>query len=145
MIFQHTWEKVLSGEKTQTRRQIEDGNVISHPNGLIQVGNYRLGYTYAVQPGRNKPAVARIRITDFWREDVRNISPEDVRAEGFTSEVEFFLTWCRMHDKSLTLPIIPDYDTGAIVWNGMKDDLAARPSKFYYAWVLTFELVTPKP
>ncbi len=38
MIFQHTWEKVLSGEKTETRR--------------LKKGPYSVGRTYAVHQFR---------------------------------------------------------------------------------------------
>ena len=72
MIFQHTWEAVLSGTKTQTRRRAR--------------GSYEIGCTYAVQPGRGKSAVGRIEITRI-REALcaGNISDADAAAEGFES------------------------------------------------------------
>lgn len=103
---------------------------------------WQVGRTYAVQPARAKNAIARIRITDIRREDVRLISEADAQAEGFKTATEFFLTWCKMHDKRLLLPIIPNYDTGSIVWHGARNELMSRPAKHYAAWVLTFELVT---
>ena len=73
MIFQHTVEAVLNGTKTQTRRVVkenqdlwfDEGNYVVYENGRAK---YRVGNTYAVQPGRCKKAVARIRITDIRQE-----------------------------------------------------------------------------
>jgi hypothetical protein len=36
-----------------------------------------------------EPAQARIVITRAWRQQLRNLTPEDVRKEGFTSFTEF--------------------------------------------------------
>lgn len=162
MIFQHTWEKVLSGEKTQTRRialphadgtGTFDCEMIGYPMGIksvqrLKVGAdrwktvYQVGKDYAVCPGRGQYAFTqRIRITDVRYEDVRCISAEDVKAEGFETASDFFITWCKMHDKGQMLPIIPDYFTGAIVWQGVRSELQQRPAERYQAWVLTFELV----
>lgn len=71
MIFQHTWKKVLSGEKTQTRRIVKPGQVYRAiaidgkqlPPSVVTSPNYRpksvyfVGKTYAVQPGRGKYGV----------------------------------------------------------------------------------------
>ena len=43
---------------------------------------YIIGKTYAVQPGRGKPAAARIRITDIRQERLQDISEDDAQAEG---------------------------------------------------------------
>ena len=122
MIFQHTWQQVLDGTKTQTRRPVKPGQTLevaedSYPAGVfaeIGSGYYRtvyiVGNTYAVQPGRGKHGVGRIRITGLRREDVRTISDDDVKAEGFSSRDEFMQTWEMMH-------------------------------KTYDAWVIEFELV----
>lgn len=70
MIFMHTWEKVLSGEKTQTRRIVKPKEVRSEfitdtdlnwrPCVLHHVGGnakWYAGNTYAVQPGRGESAI----------------------------------------------------------------------------------------
>jgi len=80
MIFAKTWEKVLSGEKTQTRR--------------IKRGPYKLGHVYAVQPGRGKKAVAHIRMKRIWMQDITSftvprLSNEQLRAEGFKEYRDF--------------------------------------------------------
>jgi hypothetical protein len=176
MIFQHTWQAVLEGRKTQTRRLYSKKMV------------YEIGKTYTVQPGRAKSALwwkildgvlctnpgivwkpadtldgydyedmrrfddratwqkhgyieGRILITDRRIEDVRNISNDDVRAEGYQTASDFFITWCSMHDKAQPLPVIPNYYTGSIVWQGVRDTLAKRPAEYYQAYVYHFELV----
>lgn len=127
MIFSHTWEKVLSGEKTQTRRLKKPGQKRSV---------YKVGQTYAVQPGRGKKAVARIRITDIWEEDVRRISEKDVLAEGFLERRDFLGVWCKMHDTKWA----DSYNTMDL--DEFAKALLARPVDRYLAWVLEFQLVT---
>ena len=106
MIFQHTLNKVLSGEKWQTRRIIQcrivrddfTGHIIAiKRNGRTL---YTVGKTYAVQPARGKPAVARIRITGMRLEPVTSITIEDAIAEGFESCEEFLNAWVEIHGKS---------------------------------------------
>lgn len=70
MIFQYSWQVVLDGSKTQTRRiqkpgefpvsfDNDDSWVIvcvmnkTHSNALT----YGVGQDYALQPGRGKPAI----------------------------------------------------------------------------------------
>lgn len=151
MIFQHTHTNVLNGTKTQTRRLVKPGEyAITIPadrdvplagrisavmddakqNGVI----YAVGKDYAVQPGRTAKGIARIRITDIRCEDVRNISDEDVKAEGFADHEEFFEVWCTMHDPA----ILPFYT--AMYRRGW---LTPQPAYKYQAWVITFELVQP--
>ncbi len=158
MIFQHTIDKVLDGTKTQTRRLVKlgewawvmDKELMGGVKGydLVRVPYDKVIYavqsvetatgrtkwqtfsTYAVQPGRNKKSVARIRLLRMWKEDVREISLKDVKAEGFNSHVDFFKVWVSMHDKDAPrenetyLPYLPD-----------------RPSDCYEAWALKFELI----
>jgi len=177
MIFQHTWEKVLSGQKTQTRRIVKAGDYAkyqflliafiadgqlsdetrSHKNPIEFIERDRkviystdktyAAKTYAVQPARGQKAVGRIRITSIRREDVRNVSDEDVKAEGFDDPAFFFETWCSMHDPALKVYFYDclHWTIGGVHYEGWTDDLlkvlAERPAKFYDAWVLTFELV----
>lgn len=140
MIFQHTINKVLRKEKTQTRRPVmiyHDFNVLDSLvwDTVTHRTIYQIGKTYAAQPGRGKPAVARIRITGIKREDVRGISDEDVRAEGFDSYAEFIITWCQMHDKSYYRKLAKTEPT--VVQRLFTD----RPAERYDAWAITFELV----
>ena len=107
MIFQHTLNKVLSGDKWHTRRIIDDGKWIRDNSTQLFIAIkrngrtlYAVGNTYAVQPARGKPAVARIRITGMRLEPVTSITIEDAIAEGFESCKEFFNAWVEIHGKS---------------------------------------------
>jgi hypothetical protein len=195
--FTHTWQKVLSGEKTQTRQLVkakpkgvtvgtyydfeiltadpvwfEDGTVKEFDKRVItiytrQTGwvhadyciepdedvtriKWQVGRTYAVQPSRTSKAVARIRITDIRREDVRTISAEDAHAEGFgtdpcySAQFAFLETWIFMHDKELwrKLPrdaVMPGWRLAQIP--DPVSRLQSRPAALYDAWVLDFEVV----
>lgn len=127
MIFQHTWQKVLSDEKTQTRRRWNDEHADGEwgPSGiLVDAGmcnglkidegelkrievvfhdggrvRWAVGKTYAVQPGRGLNSVGQIRVTAIRLEDVRRISAIDTLAEGFKTYADFIKTWVSMHDK----------------------------------------------
>lgn len=171
MQFAKTWEKVLSGEKTQTRRLVKLGDKLIELDGLMVVTRktwsyvseweppYRdqidraffvCGNDYAVQPGRGKAAVGRIRITGIRREDVRNISETDAIAEGFVDRISFLETWVNMHDRSRGF-----YKDGYLYhqWRGRArgwevgdqqsiiDALRDRMLIRYDAWVLNFEVL----
>jgi hypothetical protein len=98
MIFQHTIEAVLNGTKTQTRRVVDPGDkawlqgethgdvVCVYRNGRLK---WALGGEYAVQPGRGKKGLGRIRITSIRKEHVQDIMPEDACAEGIEQDVCF--------------------------------------------------------
>ena len=111
-------QQVLDGTKSQTRRPVkehEEANrwdsetdvinevLIVDPNKSYP-GNLRskwlLGRTYAVQPGRGKKAVGRIRITKIRRERLQDITGNDVRAEGCgTWEWPFEELWDSLYRK----------------------------------------------
>lgn len=58
---------------------------------------YRLGRTYAVQPGRGKKAVGRIRITKIRRERLQEISDEDCKAEGISRNLLYEMDYIPGH------------------------------------------------
>lgn len=171
MIFQHTIDKVLSGEKTMTRRIVKAGQryqsdyATKHGYAPAVVdGKGRLvwlrGYDYAVSAGRGKKGVARIRITGIRREDVRHISEADVKAEGFRDRYHFMQTWASMWDKKFQLDYYDgiiwqfkgvgdsncysEYPREGFVEGNFKAALMSRPSEFYQAWAITFCLVEGK-
>ncbi|MBZ0290671.1 MAG: hypothetical protein K8I30_23805 [Anaerolineae bacterium] len=120
MIFAHTLDKVICGEKWQTRRLVKPGETLD--SAQIRVSNqsqrtvYEVGKSYAVQPNRGQKAVARILLTGLRREMVLSINDEDARAEGFPSKAEFVAAWQKIH--------------------GLKADLSRE------VWVLEFTLYT---
>jgi hypothetical protein len=154
MIFQHTWDKVMSGVKTQTRRLAKPGDrlrTVENPFGgyIVQAvlsasgkPRYQVGQTYAVQPGRGQKGLARIRITNIRREDVRQISAQDAKAEGFESPLDFLRLWVNLHDPSITLSFQARAKDAKHSGNAQAviDLLASRSAVDYDAWALTFQL-----
>ena len=78
MIFKQ-YQQVLDGTKTQTRRPVKEGDegvelqgsiaaVFAHRGSKLK---WQVGRTYAVQPGRGKKAVGRIRIIKIRRERLK--------------------------------------------------------------------------
>jgi hypothetical protein len=83
MIFQHTWQSVLAGRKTQTRRVVKPGEVRSHlSNGVLASGRlkWQVGRTYAVQPKMSKPAIWFHRGLDILDFDVSSKEAKEHRA-----------------------------------------------------------------
>lgn len=72
-------EKILSGEKTVTRRPI-DGR--THPSFGCR---YKVGQVYAIQPGMARPSVAKIRVLDVRREKLDDLDNIDAAKEGFAT------------------------------------------------------------
>lgn len=153
MIYQHTHAWIFdvsphTGEpKRLTSRLVKPGETLERYdpmykdglyvwNDITQRCVYSEGQSRAVQPARTAKAIGRITIEAIKRYDVRDISEAEARAEGFARSVDFLMIWCKMHDKQVVLPIIPDYETGLITWANMQDCLAARPAKHYDAWQL---------
>lgn len=93
-------DKILSGQKTQTRRLCKPGEnwqifppipaTVLDKNGRIK---WQVGRDYAIQVKRGGNAIGRFRIKDIRREIVAQISEDDAKAEGFDGRNEFFTTW----------------------------------------------------
>jgi hypothetical protein len=104
MIFEYTLPQVMSGKKTQTRRLVKPGDVagMDAKGKIVAVVNngrekWRVGKSYAVQPGRARPQVARIEITGLRRGHADKITTADAHAEGFPNEQAFFDEWRRIN------------------------------------------------
>lgn len=137
----------------------------SYFNGHTERQVYVVGKTYAVQPGRTRPGVwwhpgrpedgwydsshppvgapLRIRITAIRREDVRNISEDDARAEGYADTPHFWLVWCQMHDPKLYFPLekpgrFADFVSRTV--DELRAILKQRPAHLYDAWALEFSI-----
>ena len=109
MIFQYSWQVVLAKKKTQTRRLMaaKDSAVYAHDNhkeieAVVSNGRtkWKVGQTYAVQKGRAKPEIARIRVTRIRSEPVSEISTADAKAEGWDTKQEFFDSWQEINGKN---------------------------------------------
>jgi hypothetical protein len=80
-------ELVVTGRKTETRRKVREGELC----------RYKVGRTYAVQPGRTKHGIGRIRVTEMCRERLGDIDVSGARREGFPTVGWFFDYWRRLH------------------------------------------------
>jgi hypothetical protein len=160
MIFQHTWQQVLDGSKTQTRRISKPGEELRDMPvaALVQYPavvtftissvfhwnwtpkprvKWQVGRTYAVQPGRGKKAVGRIRLTGIRQERVQDITEDDARAEG-----------CHI-DADVTGEPFGGYDVAVVwartvyahLWDAIHNKCGERWADNPLVWVLTFELV----
>ena len=121
-------------------------------DGLLK-NTVDLAATYAHWTRKNLEAngwhEARIRILRIWREDVREISESDARAEGgsFAPKYEFLQIWTDMHDpeidnnSSMSCSLVTEYDPNQP--NHCPMFLRRRPVERYDAWALEFELVRP--
>lgn len=151
MIFAHTWKLVLSGDKTVTRRLAhlnDEGfgpvDEWGHELALKTVGRHindggmrlkwQVGRTYAVQPGRGKKAVGRIRITGIRREQLQDISPEDVKAEGVRFNPDTGYEWLVNCENEWQFQY-------AVLWNNIHTKPGTRWEDSPDVWVLSFELV----
>ncbi len=149
MIFQHTWQAIMDGRKTQTRRLVrkhgdgeDDFTNRSSYWGMDEYGSdticvvwrkgkikWQVGRTYAVQPGRGQPAVGRIRLTGIRAEHVTDISEEYVIAEGVGLQA-----WAGQPD----WPRTAGY---AELWDTIHTKPGTRWADNPAVWVLEFELV----
>ncbi len=143
MIFQHThaWITGISPHtgqpKTQTSRLAAGHHCVrGHDNHIIQVTkngrlHWQLGGDYAVQPGRGRRAVGRIRLTAIRQQDVRTITQADAQREGFADVAGFFYVWTLMHDFTVHMQDVTE--------ERWREVLRTRPFDKYFAIVLEFE------
>lgn len=80
-------QAIVEGRKTQTRRPA------TYPGPC----RYQLGRTYAVQPGRGKPGIARIRILNAFVEPLGMITHAGAIAEGFPTPAAFVARWVELY------------------------------------------------
>jgi hypothetical protein len=104
MIFQYTLTQVVNCTKTQTRRVVSENELAirtryNQIDSVVCNGRtkWKVGSTYAVQPGRGQSQVARIRLVKINSERVSRISHSDALAEGFTGRQDFLRTWSSIH------------------------------------------------
>lgn len=144
-------EKVMAGTKTQTRRIIKVGERLfiygrftSQEMATVLVDKayqkststrmsweshikWQVGRTYAVCPGRGKPAIGRVKLTAIRKEKLQDISLYDCAAElGETMYDELADTFLRFAYTELWDSINPKGKR----WADNPD-----------VWALTFEVV----
>lgn len=114
MLFQYTYQAILDGRKTQTRRvrKASDQAVYSSDGKIEAVlvngrEKWRVGKSYSVQPARGKPQIARIRITGINAENINDISNADAVAEGSADRDDFLRLWVEVNGAA---------NAGADVW-----------------------------
>jgi len=132
-------EAILEGRKTQTRRVVKlppDGEVLcswetGKPsyvwNGRVK---WQIDRTYAVQPGRGKKAVGRIRIIAIRRERLQDIKTSDIVAEGVFPDESYLGSANRYRHPFVAL------------WVSINTKKGTRWTDNPEVWVLEFELVT---
>ena len=132
MIFAKTADKVLSGEKTQTRRptreddQVERGHITRCDELVVRILRvkrngrilWEIGRTYAVQPSRTAKSVGRIELNKIRVDYLFAIRNHEAIAEGFSGRDEFSRVWKELYP-----------DPGSFLWR---------------VYVLEFELVKEK-
>lgn len=156
MIFRQI-DEIVSGKKTQTRRikkekerylsdlqsvvitnvygyrAIDSLGQASYFNGHTDRLKWVVGCDYAVQPGRGKPGVCRIRITNIRQEQLQRISDMDAIAEGINWDESAF------HASEGTLPT--PREEYADLWDSINTRPGTRWADNPEIWVISFELV----
>lgn len=88
MIFKPVLvEKILSGEKTVTRRPVTSRECF-----------YKVGKEYALQPGMGRVTVGRIVVLGVDELYLSQIDNEDAVNEGFNDAAEFKEYWADLYD-----------------------------------------------
>jgi hypothetical protein len=80
-------EKIMSQEKTETRRPVKDGKPC----------RYEAGKSYALQPGRGLKAVGRVLVREVRREKLGDIGEIGAKREGFVNRGEFLDYWRELY------------------------------------------------
>ena len=147
MIFKdELCAKVLNGEKTQTRRIKKKNERLipgdwyfpdavmrysEHPSDpRYEVVKWQVGQTYAVQPGRGKKAVGRIKLLAIREEALRDTTPNDARAEGVPSPES---------ETALANPNRYALFRFAHLWDSINKKSDTRWEDNPAVWVLTFQ------
>lgn len=117
MIFSQSYKEVLNRDKTQTRRLAKPGDELRRSeDGVSYIYNtktkrvrYCVGRDYAVQPGRSKHGLGKIRVNDLRMEKLLKMSladamdecilPEKTTRPDFPTEYlrGFIIAWERLY------------------------------------------------
>jgi hypothetical protein len=97
VIFrQEMIDAIMSGRKTVTRRPLTKHPVTGNPSDQFAC-RYEVGKDYAIQPGRGKRQVARLRVksVEKWMLGVTNEG--EAVLEGFPSRDAFEAYWRKLY------------------------------------------------
>lgn len=162
MIFQRTWQHVIDGSKTATRRVIKPNYCVwgleasdEYFSRTVDCNTdraiYAVGQRVPVMPARGVSGVRKVadfEIATLWRQDVREISEADALKEGFANPLDFLRTWASMHDPQLEERMmmiwfeqatIPHYDDTAEAQKLLMTAFADRPRERYMAAVIEWQ------
>ena len=105
MIFKPDAIDLIRGRrKSQTRRPAD---VITAEPFKVVPCRYHVGRLYQAQPGRGKTGVLELTVFDVRLARLGDISPEDVRKEGFRFRKDFEDRWHELHGS---------FDASLFVW-----------------------------
>ena len=82
--------KVMAGEKTVTRRRMSDN---PRSPWYRERCSLVVGRSYAVCPGRGKPAIGRVIVTAVDRSFLGAVNIREARLEGFRDTLAFLEAW----------------------------------------------------
>lgn len=110
---------VMAGEKTVTRRLVSENprSPWWRERCALEVNR-----TYAVCPGRGKPAIGRVRVLRVWRERLGIPGLGEARREGFQTMHGFRAAWASINGS---------YDPNALVW---RIEFVAVPAEDLPLW-----------
>ena len=144
MIFKsELCDKVLSGEKTQTRRLKRENEYFTHgfarqPDSVtrrsettLDARKWVVGRTYAVQPGRGKKAVGRIKLLAIREEPLQDISDDDCYEEGIDPYI--------IAVEHATFGAIGPRDEFKTLWDNINKKPGTRWADNPGVWALTFQ------
>ncbi len=139
-------KQILAGDKTQTRRVVnpKERIFISDPkyhtvttDGRVK---WQVGCTYAIQPGRGKKAVGRIKLLSIRQERLQNISDDDCLAEGIFKHYGHYSWACLWVDIGQKYYSTPRYAFQAL-WDSINTKKDTRWADNPDVWCLEFVLV----
>jgi hypothetical protein len=106
-------KKILEGRKTQTRRR----------------SRYQLkvGRVYGIKDNWFSNPAACVRITRRFKQRLGDISPEDVRKEGYDSFEDFQAAWIKLHASWKSNDVITVYEFELWKRNGRRQARINNP------------------
>lgn len=157
-------QKILTGEKTQTRRIVKPGEWLVELDGGGKIvfrepttPKWITGQSYAIQPG-TKATIGRFKLLDIRREQVQDITLEDAVAEGirgrnlhdvFAANGQFLrrqYEWrwdyeCETWKRGVNFS---EQDSFMTLWDSINSGPGQRWDDNPEVWVLVFEVVEGK-